>query len=293
MPHQLWLRSYIPINERARDGFEEEGPFPSMTNLAQRLGLAICDPVEGYYKAIASWHWRKQQRQPPCRYQANLHWRDRLGVTREDRDQTAQIYRSAMSGLEARGIRPGPESYLYWNDADPAFAEAIWCLIRRTNARKVVETGVAHGVTSRIILEALKGRGRLWSIDYPPPGCPEIHREIGAAVGSWPGEDWALIFGSSQRRLPKLLKSVGPIDLFVHDSDHREHNVRCEMALAWNALRPGGAMVIDDIDNSAAFATFAREIDAIRLICEAEPIRPDTRRYNQKGVFGILMKPSS
>ena len=39
-----------------------------------------------------------------------------------------------------------------------------------TCSRKVVETGVAHGVTSRFILEALErnGRGFLWSIDLPP-----------------------------------------------------------------------------------------------------------------------------
>jgi len=264
-----------------------------MTGFARRLGLAIQDPVEAYYKAILSWHWRKERRQPPCRYRGDWDWRNRLGVTSEDGAETARIYDSAIAGLEARGIRPGPESYLDWNDADPAFAEAIWCLIRRTNATKVVETGVAHGVTSRIILEALKGRGRLWSIDYPPPGTPALHEEIGAAVGPWPKEEWSLIFGSSQRRLPKLLKSIAPIDLFVHDSDHRAYNVRFEMALAWNALRPGGAMVIDDIDNNAAFVTFSREVDATRLICEAEPIRPDTRRYNQKGVFGILIKPAA
>jgi predicted O-methyltransferase YrrM len=264
-----------------------------MTNFAQRLSLAICDPVEAYYKAIAHWHWRKERTQPACHYTADLDWRNRLGVTSEDREHTARIYGDVICSLEARGIRPGPESYLYWNDADPAFAEAIWCLIRRTNAMKVVETGVAHGVTSRVILEALKGHGRLWSIDYPPPGTPEIHEEIGAAVGAWPKEEWELIFGSSQRRLPKLLKSIAPIDLFVHDSDHRGYNVKFEMALAWNSLRPGGAMVIDDIDNSGAFATFVREVGARSLICEAEPIRPDTRRYNQNGVFGILIKSTS
>lgn len=255
--------------------------------------MAVRDPVEAYYKAIASWHWRKQSRQPPCLYTSDMDWRIRLGVTSEDREQTACVYGNAIASLEARGIRPGPESYLFWNDADPAFAEAIWCLIRLTKATKVVETGVAHGVTSRMILEALKGHGRLWSIDYPPPGAPEVHKEIGAAIDLRLKKEWTLIVGSSQRRLPKLLKSIAPIDLFVHDSDHREYNVRFEMAFAWKALRPGGAMVVDDIDNNSAFATFVREVDATRLICEAEPIRPDTRRYNQKGVFGILIKPSS
>ncbi len=109
---------------------------------------------------------------------------------------------NALIGSVARlgkGIRPGPESYLFWNDGDPAFLQAIWCLIRRLNAAKVVETGVAHGVTSRIILEALNGRGHLWSIDLPPVWAPDVHREIGAAVGDRPPDQWSLIFGSSRR----------------------------------------------------------------------------------------------
>ena len=264
-----------------------------MRRVARRLTVSIRDPLEAYYKAVVHWHWRKERSRQPYHYVAASDWRKRLGVTSEDRERTTRIYGNAISSLEARGIRPGPESYLYWNDADPALAEAIWCLIRRINPTKVVETGVAHGVTSRIILEALKGQGRLWSIDYPPPGTPEIHGEIGAAVGSWPKEEWTLIFGSSQRRLPKLLKSIAPIDLFVHDSDHRGYNVKFEMALAWSSLRPGGAMVIDDIDNSGAFATFVQAVGATPLICEAEPIRPDMRRYNRKGVFGILIKATS
>ncbi len=50
--------------------------------------------------------------------------------------------------------------------------------------KKVVETGVAHGVTSRFILEALKrsGDGYLWSIDLLP--LERVWRkQVGAAVG--------------------------------------------------------------------------------------------------------------
>ncbi len=80
--------------------------------------------------------------------------------------------------------------------ATPAFLQAIWCLIRRLTAAKVVETGVAHGVTSRIVLEALNGRGHLWSIDLPPAWAPDVHREIGASVDDRSLDQWSLIFGS-------------------------------------------------------------------------------------------------
>jgi predicted O-methyltransferase YrrM len=104
-------------------------------------------------------------------------------VSSDDRERTDRLCRSIEATLTAKGIRAGPESYLFWNDGDPAFLQAIWRLIRRLNAAKVVETGVAHGLTSRIILEALNSRGHLWSIDLPPVRAPAVHREIGAAVG--------------------------------------------------------------------------------------------------------------
>jgi len=57
------------------------------------------------------------------------------------------------------GHRLGPESYFGWNDGDPELVRAIWCLIRHLNPAVVVETGVARGFTTRLILEALERNG--------------------------------------------------------------------------------------------------------------------------------------
>ncbi|MGE5538057.1 MAG: class I SAM-dependent methyltransferase [Gemmatimonas sp.] len=258
---------------------------------ARRIRRIVRDPVEAYYDAIALWHERNEYKRPPCTYRVDLDWRQRLCGTEDDHRWTIRLWADIAATLRSKGIDPGPESYRGWNDADLALAEAIRCLIRRVGAAKVVETGVAHGVTSRVVLEALNGRGHLWSIDYPPPDAPELHGDIGAAVGAEARGQWTLIFGSSQRRLPRLLRSIAPIDLFIHDSDHREFNTLFEMQLAWRALRPGGAMVVDDIDNSWAFHDFAETANAAALVAEAEPVRPDLRRFNEKGLFGVLLKP--
>ena len=157
----------------------------------------------------------------------------------------------------------------------------------------MVETGVGHGVTSRFALEALQrnGDGRLWSIDLPPLRNPEVHHEIGVAVGPGFADRWTYIRGSSRRRLSRLLAKTAPIDLFIHDSLHSEHNTLYEMSQAWPALRPGGAMVVDDIDLNRGFSRFTRSLPRpLALVCEADPLRPDTRRFNHKGLFGILMK---
>jgi hypothetical protein len=151
---------------------------------------------------------------------------------------------------------------------------------------------VAHGVTSRFILEALErnGSGHLSSIDLPPI---ERYRqaEVGVAVGGRYKDRWSYIKGSSRLRLPKLLDRLGEIDLFVHDSLHSERNVRFELDLAWGHLRPGGAIVVDDIDANRGFRSFTQAFSGHQsLICDAEPLHPDVRRFNKKGLFGIILK---
>ena len=134
------------------------------------------------------------------------------------------------------------------------------------------------------------GCGHLWSIDKPPVER-ELHEQIGIAIDDRFGQRWTYIRGSSRRRLPRLLSELGQIDLFIHDSLHSEHNVRFEVDLAWTILRPGGAIVIDDIDANRGFRTFTQAFaDHQSMICEAEPIRPDLRRFNKKGLFGIILK---
>jgi hypothetical protein len=205
------------------------------------------------------------------------------------------LWGRVMAELEENGIRAGPQSFGPWNDGDAGFVRAIWCLTRHLQPTKVVETGVAHGVTSRFILEAMQknGRGHLWSIDVPPLE-PFLRRQVGVAVGRHFPERWSYIKGSSRRRLPFLLSRLGQIDIFIHDSLHSERNVRFELDRAFVALRPGGAIVVDDVDANWGFKSFTQTFsDHPSTVCEAEPLRPDLRRFNQKGLFGIIVKQQS
>jgi len=170
---------------------------------------------------------------------------------------------------------------------------AIWLLIRALRPNVVVETGVAHGMTSRFILEALErnGCGKLWSVDLPPFN-PESRREVGVAVdGERLRRRWVYVAGTTRRRLPALLSNLGPVDIFVHDSAHTDRNVAFEMGLAWDHLSAGGAVVVDDVDVNSAFKTFTEEhAECFSRVCTAEPLAPDPRRFNQKGLFGIVLK---
>jgi Methyltransferase domain len=263
-------------------------------------GLAdlAADPTEVWTTMLDSYVAQREQRRPQCPYEPDLDWEQRLhealGV-RWPCDETSEfldVWHQAINELEAKGIRPGPESFQWWNDGDAGLVRAIWCLTRHLRPKNVVETGVAHGVTSRVVLEALarNGQGHLWSIDLPPLER-SWRQQIGAAVGDGHADRWTYIKGSSRRRLPGLLRDLGQIDLFIHDSLHSARNVRFELDRAWQALGPKGALVVDDVDANWAFRAFTQAHPGeVSLICTAEPVRPDLRRFNKKGLFGIILK---
>lgn len=154
---------------------------------------------------------------------------------------------------------------------------------------RVVETGVAHGVTSRTILEAFRDdrRHHLWSIDVPPHN-PAMRRHTGMAVEDSLRPMWTYVEGSSRRWLPVLLDRVGSIDMFVHDSIHTQRNVLFELEQAWPALRPGGCMIVDDIDSNWGFHIFSEFEECAAIVCQSEPLRPDPRRADRRGLFGVI-----
>jgi hypothetical protein len=274
-----------------------------MSSLARLPGVAravITNPAEYVTRAISIARELPERGRPPCQYPVDNKWEEELhsclgynGPCSSAGELNA-VWREVFAMLAARGVTAGPMSYLGWNDGDPEFVRAIWCLVRHLRAQRVVETGVAHGVTSRFVLEALarNGGGHLWSIDLPPPAHPELHWHIGIAVDQHSREHWTYVAGSSRRRLIPLLKRVGIIDLFIHDSAHTASNVLFELSHAWAALRPGGAIVVDDIDANWGFQIFCERMPLARAwICQSAPIRPDHRREDNKGKFGVILKP--
>jgi len=256
------------------------------------------DPLEAWTTFQDRYVHLLEQHRPQIAYEPDHSWEARLHSLLgmpwpcTATSEFHALWPEVITQLEANGIRVGPESYGAWNDGDAGFMRAIWCLIRHLRPGNVIETGVAHGFSSRFILEALEknGAGHLWSIDLPPLN-PALQSQVGVAVGDRFPDRWSFIKGSSRRCLPGLLAQLGQIDLFIHDSIHSERNVRFESDLAWKALKPGGALVIDDIDANAAFHSFTQTVRGHQsMICEAEPVRPDTRRFNKRGLFGIILK---
>jgi hypothetical protein len=201
-----------------------------------------------------------------------------------DVELVTEIWSVISDELRSRGISFGRFTYGEYSDADLFFARAVWCSVTHLRAEVVVETGVAHGVTSRVILEALSrmAKGHLWSIDQPHLFDPTLRVQTGAAVPEALRSRWTYVEGSSRSRLPAVLRSVGHVDVFIHDSLHTARNTSYEMSRAFPVLTQGGVMIIDDISMHQGFRSFLRSgPDVADIVC---------RSADGLGLFGIAQK---
>jgi len=146
----------------------------------------------------------------------------------------------------------GSASLSPWFDSDRTLSRCLYILCRALTPGVVVETGVANGVSSAFILQALatNGHGMLHSVDLPLPGHDP--RAIGVLIPNGLRSRWHLHLGSSRRTLPGVVRAQA-VDLFVHDSLHTYRNMRREFDVVWPRIRPGGALVSDDVGGNSAF----------------------------------------
>lgn len=145
----------------------------------------------------------------------------------------------------------------------------LYCLISRFAPKAVTETGVAQGVTSRFILEAMKlnGRGSLTSIDLSNYDVSGKMNEDGSIEGVFVREGtgvgwlvteslkerWNLILGDSREILPNL--EITP-EIFFHDSDHSYIHMMFEFEEALKKLPKYGLIISDDVKRNSSFKDF-------------------------------------
>lgn len=189
--------------------------------------------------------------------------------------------------LRANGWGFGRDTYAWYADGDSSFCHAVWCSVVHSRPEVVLETGVAHGITSRVALEALgqNDLGHLWSIDLPFPFDHRLHGETGIVVTDACRPRWSYIEGSSKQRLPPLVAKIGHVGMFIHDSLHTAENTMFEMEQAASAMSAGGIMLVDDIDSHLGFVTFAKRHPEYQTI-----ICPSADRH---GMFGIAVNTAT
>ena len=194
---------------------------------------------------------------------------DAFGVTVDEyRDLKARVR-----------IPPEPDGVTWGGGQDILHLTGSLVLLRRPSI--VVETGVAMGFSTAVILAAMaeNGAGALHSIDLPPlqvqPGT-----FVGEVVAPELRDRWTLHAGPSRILLPRLVRELAPIDLFIHDSDHSYAGQYEEYREAWPHLGVGASLISDDVCN-AAFIDFAAEVGE-RPYLVAPP--------GQEAAVGLLVK---
>jgi hypothetical protein len=250
------------------------------------VGYLLAHPVDGFERLRG---WRERGRdiraresgpraaEPSADWDQRFHRALGLDVPCDVSGEFAAVWDELERSLEASGLPVGEGL-----DADRNFARAVWCAVCHLEPTRVVETGVARGITTTFLLSALDRRrdGRLWSIDLPPLGRG-WSRQWAAAVPDRLRERWIPLQGSSRRVLPGLLRDLGRIDLFVHDSDHTTATMRFELQTAWPHLNERGVLLAGGTESNGAFARFSDTSGVVALAA------PNSRN---DGTFGIVVK---
>lgn len=161
---------------------------------------------------------------------------------------------------KAKGVHTG-------NTLNTTFGKWIYCVVRHIKPDVMVETGVAHGNSSWIILNAIKknGKGRLVSFDLPNHDTNADYN-LGANEGDtgWvvPQElrgPWELNFGDTKETLPAFFKEQSQVDIFFHDSGHSYEHMKFEFEISWPHIRNKGILLSDDVDENEAFPEFVEK----------------------------------
>ena len=135
--------------------------------------------------------------------------------------------------------------------------DLLHCLAEHLQAKSIIETGVAYGWSSLALLLSLWSRrgAKLVSTDMPYPFRGN-DRHVGCVVPSHLREAWTVLSIGDRIGIPRAVKMLGSVDLCHYDGDKTYEGRRRAYPLRWNALRPGGLLVSDDIGDNAAFKEF-------------------------------------
>ncbi len=163
----------------------------------------------------------------------------------------------------------------------PADVDLLYHLTLHAQAERVVETGVAYGWSSLAILLALERqrKGRLESSDMPY-ALRGNDRFVGCVVPDELRGRWKLHPLPDRDVLPEILRRWPSIDLAHYDSDKAERGRWFGYSRLWDALRPGGFLVSDDIQDNLAFRDFSEQVGS----------RPWVHPSRDGSYVGILRK---
>ena len=140
----------------------------------------------------------------------------------------------------------------------------LYFLIRKTNPKIVVETGVAAGWSSLSILRAFNksGFGKLYSSDFPYFRLYNPEKYIGVVAKKETNlANWYLDIRGDSISLPAIKSKLerNSIDIFHYDSDKSYSGRLMATKILKNKLGKNAILIFDDIQNNWHFHDFVKK----------------------------------
>lgn len=145
----------------------------------------------------------------------------------------------------------------------PTQAKAYFELAQRVVAQRVApsticEVGFNGGHSAAVFLAAAGRRARMVSFDLPEFEYSETAQRL---VGAVFPDQLRLVVGRSDATVPRFSKRHGrACDLFSVDGDHSYEGTYRDISNAVGATRPGGTLILDDMQNQGPRAAFEESV---------------------------------
>ncbi len=187
-----------------------------------------------------------------------------------------QEHASLLQEIERRRAETGlsyPESF----GSGGELSFALYSLLRLRRPQRVLETGVADGVSTFFLLNAVakNGSGSIHSV--------EVDGNCGSLLSDGERDAWNLhiIPAKRPRAFADVVARITP-DLFFHDSNHLYYWAHFEYETIRGQLGERCLITSDDVDKSFAFLDF----------CSTESLTPAFLLDRWK-LFGIALPRSA
>lgn len=158
---------------------------------------------------------------------------------------------------------------------DDASCLLLYYLCKIIKPEKIVETGVAYGKSTSYILQALNenNKGTLYSIDLVNKSWQPI-KMVGSMIPNRLKNRWKFVEGESSKKLEPLLRSIGSIDIFYHDSLHTYKNMMYEFRTSWPFIKKDGILISDDVGSNDAIYDFSHQFNQAPVIFSKQNDEP-------------------
>ncbi len=93
-----------------------------------------------------------------------------------------------------------------------------------------------------------------------------IDRELGWVIPKHLRARWNLLLGESTKVLPRILKDVSQVDMFIHDSRHTYRTMIKEFSVVFPYLREGGFLLAHDARYNDSLLDFCEKVGRTPMI---------------------------